>query len=227
MQRDPDCRLISGLLFDDMPAPEDTSYIVSNPSLGQAVPLFPQGGGRVRAYLIHQKRTSRHFQGKADQRRFVDEAIRTGAPAAFFNSARMVGPLATFEGADTWVEHPYRDGIVLIGDAASSNDPSFGSGLSLTVRDARVLRDALLQYKDWDVAGHAYAQQHDQYYSILHTVTQWIGRLIYDTGQEADTCRARAMPLLAQDRRRMPDHIFSGPDRLVDESTRRRLFGEE
>jgi 2-polyprenyl-6-methoxyphenol hydroxylase-like FAD-dependent oxidoreductase len=227
VQRDPDCRLISGVLFDDMPAPENTSYIVTNPSLGQAVPLFPQGGGRVRAYLIHQKHTSRRFQGKADLRHFVGEAIRTGAPAAFFNSARMFGPLATFEGADTWVEHPYRDGVALIGDAASSNDPSFGCGLSLTVRDARVLTDALLRYKDWDVASHAYAEQHDQYYGILHTVTQWVGQLIYDTGQEADARRARAMPLLAQDQMRMPDHIFSGPDRSVDESTRRRLFGEE
>jgi 2-polyprenyl-6-methoxyphenol hydroxylase-like FAD-dependent oxidoreductase len=227
VQRDPDCRFISGVLFDNMPVPEDTSYIVANPTLGQAVPLFPQGAGRVRAYLVHQKSTSRRFQGKADLRNFVGEAIRAGAPEAFFNSARMVGPLATFDAADTWVEHPYQDGVVLIGDAASSNDPCFGSGLSLTVRDARALRDALLHYEDWDVAGHAYAKQHDQYYSILHTVTKWVGQLIYDTGQEANARRARAVPLLAQDRTRMPDHIFSGPDRFVDESTRRRLFGEE
>jgi 2-polyprenyl-6-methoxyphenol hydroxylase-like FAD-dependent oxidoreductase len=227
VQRDPDRRLISGVLFDDMPTPEDTSYIVTNPSLGQAVPLFPQGAGRVRVYLIHQKHTSRRFQGEADLPHFIAEAIRTGAPAAFFTSARAVGPLATFEGADTWVEHPYRDGIVLIGDAAASNDPSFGSGLSLTVRDARVLRDALLRHEDWNVAGHAYAEEHDRYYSILHTVTQWVGQLIYDPGPEADACRARAVPLLGQDATRMPDHLFSGPDHPVDETTRRRLFGEE
>jgi 2-polyprenyl-6-methoxyphenol hydroxylase-like FAD-dependent oxidoreductase len=227
VQRDPDSRLISGVLFDDMPVQEDTSYIVANPSLGQAVPLFPQGAGRVRAYLVHQKSTSRRFQGNSDMCDFVGEAVRTGAPAAFFNSARMVGPLATFEAADTWVEHPYQGGVVLIGDAASSNDPSFGSGLSLTVRDARVLRDALLYHDDWDVAGHAYARQHDQYYSILHTVTRWVGQLIYDTGPEADARRGRAVPLLAKDHTRMPDHIFSGPDGPVDESTRRRLFGEE
>ena len=77
------------------------------------------------------------------------------------------------------------------------------------------------------MAGHAYAEQHDQYYSILHTATRWIGQFIYDTGQEADARRARAIPLLAQDQTRMPDHIFTGPDRPVDESTRTRLFGEE
>jgi len=226
VQRDPDSRFISGVLFDDMPVPEDTSYIVANPSLGKAVPFFPQGAGRVRAYLVHQKSTSRRFQGNADLRDFVDEAKRAGAPATYFNSARMAGPLATFDAADTWIEHPYQDGVVLMGDAASSNDPSFGSGLSLTVRDARVLRDALMQYEDWDVAGHAYARQHDTYYGILHTVTRWVGQLIYDTGQEAEARRARAVPLLTKDRTRMPDHIFSGPDRPVDQSTLRRLFGE-
>ncbi len=227
VHRDPDCRFITGVLFDNMPVPEDTSYAVLNGRLGQAVPLFPQGGGRVRAYLVHQKNRSRRFQGEADLPHFVGEAIRTGVPAAFFDSAQMAGPLATFEGADTWVEQPYQEGVVLIGDAASSNDPSFGCGLSLTVRDARVLRDALLRYNDWDAAGYAYAKQRDQYYGILHSVTQWIGQIIYDSGPEADARRVRAMPLLAQDPTRMPDHIFSGPDSPVSEVTRRRLFGEE
>jgi 2-polyprenyl-6-methoxyphenol hydroxylase-like FAD-dependent oxidoreductase len=63
--------------------------------------------------------------------------------AEFFVGAKGLGPLATFSGADTWVEHPYRQGVVLIGDAAAS-DPSFGQGLALTVRDVRVLRDALV-----------------------------------------------------------------------------------
>jgi menaquinone-9 beta-reductase len=40
-----------------------------------------------------------------------------------------VGPLASFDGADTWVEHPFKDGLALIGDAGASSDPSFGQGL--------------------------------------------------------------------------------------------------
>jgi menaquinone-9 beta-reductase len=27
---------------------------------------------------------------------------------------------------ETWVEHPYRDGLALIGDAAGSTDPTWG-----------------------------------------------------------------------------------------------------
>jgi hypothetical protein len=59
VQQDPERLLISGVLYDEMWTPqEDTGYYVMNPSLGQAAGLFPQGQGRVRAYLIHTKATS-------------------------------------------------------------------------------------------------------------------------------------------------------------------------
>jgi len=226
VRRDPERRLISGVLFEDMPVPEEVSYFVANPRIGQGVPLFPQGQGRVRAYLIHERHTSRRFQGEADLPHFIAESIRTGAPAEFYANARAAGPLATFEGADTWVEHPYQAGIVLIGDAAASSDPSFGEGLSLTVRDARALRDQLLSHEDWEAAGHAYAEEHDRYYGALHTVTGWFGQILYESGPEAEARRAKAMPLIAQDGSRVPDHLFSGPDLPLDESVRRRFFGE-
>ncbi|MGD0729984.1 MAG: hypothetical protein ABR956_01885 [Terracidiphilus sp.] len=38
---------------------------------------------------------------------------------------------------------------------------------------------------------------------------------------------APATPLIAQDRSRQPDHIFSGPDFAADEAARRRFFGED
>jgi 2-polyprenyl-6-methoxyphenol hydroxylase-like FAD-dependent oxidoreductase len=44
---------------------------------------------------------------------------------------------------------------------------AFGSGLSLTVRDAPGLRDALLRYKDWDVAGHVYAVKREGSPSVV------------------------------------------------------------
>jgi hypothetical protein len=46
-------------------------------------------------------------------------------------------------------------------------------------------------------------------------------------GPEAEARRARALPLLAQDGARVPDHIFGGPDLPADEAVRRRFFGEE
>ena len=227
VRRDPERLLVAGLLFDDMPASEDTSYTQYHAALGQRVLLFPQGNGRVRAYLIYQNGTGRRLQGDPGIPQFVAESLRTGAPAEFYASACAAGPLATFEGADTWVGHPYRDGVALIGDAAASNDPSYGQGLSLTVRDVRVLRDMLLGDNNWDAAGHAYAAAHDRDYDAMHQVTRWCSDLFYAMGPEAEARRARVLPMLAQDRSRMPDHLFCGPDLPVDEMTRRRFLGEE
>jgi flavin-dependent dehydrogenase len=66
------------------------------------------------------------LQGMSDAGRFIDECVRTGIPQEFFKGARLREPLASFDMTETWVEHPYRDGLALIGDAAGSTDPSWG-----------------------------------------------------------------------------------------------------
>jgi menaquinone-9 beta-reductase len=225
VERDAPGRLIAGLLLDECRAAEDTSHAVLNPALGRASVLFPQGGGRARTYLIVQG--GERFQGEDDVPRFVEESVRSGARPEHFEGARTAGPLATFEAADSWVEHPYRGGVALVGDAASANDPSFGEGLSLTVRDVRVLRDRLLETDDWESAAHAYAAEHDRHYGIIHEVTRWFAALFLEQGPEADARRARALPLMGQDPMRMPDHLFSGPDLPFHETMRARLFGED
>jgi 2-polyprenyl-6-methoxyphenol hydroxylase-like FAD-dependent oxidoreductase len=216
------------VFFEEMAAlPVDTIYWIVNPSLGQAALIAPQGQGRVRAYVVYPHDASHRLQGTADIPHFIEESVKAGAPREFYAGAREAGPLASFEGADTWVPHPYRTGVVLIGDAASSNDPSFGQGLSLTVRDVRTLRDQLLSHEDWNTAGHAYAEEHDRYYGTLHRVTEWIGQMLYEPGPEAEARRARALPLIAQEGTRVPDHLFSGLELPADETVRRRFFGEE
>ena len=177
--------------------------------------------------MIWPADTGRRLQGAVDMPRFIAESVRAGIPAEFFAQAKANGPLATFDGADTWVEHPYREGVALIGDAAAASDPSFGEGLSLTVRDTRVLRDRLLSHDDWEAAGHAYAEERTRYYHILHTFTEWFGQMFYELGPEAEARRAKAMPLIAQDETRIPDHLFCGPDLPLDDVVRRRFFGEE
>jgi len=228
VHQDPKRLVISGVLFEEMFTPrEDTSYYVTNPDIGQGVPLFPQGGGRVRAYLVQTKAASARLQGTADLPRFIEESVRSGAPAEWYAGAKAVGPLATFDGADSWVEHPYKEGVVLIGDAAATSDPAWGQGLSLTVRDVRVLRDYLLSHENWDKAGRAYAAEHDRHYGVIHTVDNWLSEMFFETGSIGEARRARAFPLLAQDPTRAPDHILSGPDLPLNETVRRRFFGEE
>jgi hypothetical protein len=90
-----------------------------------------------------------------------------------------------------------------------------------------VLRDQLLSYEDWDMAGHAYAEEHDRYFGRLHTVENWLTELFYGTGPEAEARRAKALPMLVQDPTRFLDHGFSGPELPVNETVRRRFFGEE
>jgi len=192
VRHDPPQRYIAGILFENMTTlPEDTTYFRISPVLGQLVLLMPQGKGRVRACLgWYQRKNPDRLQGMNDLPRFIAESVRTGTPAEFYESAKAAGPLATFEGADRWVEHPYRAGVALIGDAAASNDPCFGQGLSLAVRSVRLLRDHLISHDDWDAAGHAYAAAQDRDYGVIHRVTQWLGQIMYEPG-EGGRCAAR------------------------------------
>ena len=153
--------------------------------------------------------------------------MAVGAPTEFFEGAVPAGPLASFDGADSWVPHPFREGVVLIGDAAASNDPSYGEGLSLAVRDARVLRDRLLESDDWSTAGSAYAQEHDRYYGVIHEVARWFTSMFLEQGAEANERRMRAFPRFAEDRSRIPDHLFSGPELPLDDAVRQRFFAED
>jgi 2-polyprenyl-6-methoxyphenol hydroxylase-like FAD-dependent oxidoreductase len=175
---------------------------------------------------MHRCDDDRRLHGHAALPRFVEDSIKCGVPRDFFANAKAVGPLASFNGADSWVAHPYADGIALIGDAAAASDPSWGQGLSLTLRDVRVLSDALLADTDWNRAGHAYAAEHDRYYGTLHTVENWYTTFFYARGDEADARRARALPLITEDPSRVPDHIVGGPDIPADENARKRFFGE-
>jgi 2-polyprenyl-6-methoxyphenol hydroxylase-like FAD-dependent oxidoreductase len=166
--------------------------------------------------------------GDRDIGRFIEESVKVGMPRGYFEGARPSGPLATFSGADCWVEHPYRDGVALIGDAAAQSDQTWGQGMALTLRDARILRDALLTDDDWDAAGNAYAGEHDRQFDALHTVESWFTSLFMEPGPEADARRAKALPPIAMDQTRIHDAFFSGPDYApADETARRRFFGEE
>jgi 2-polyprenyl-6-methoxyphenol hydroxylase-like FAD-dependent oxidoreductase len=124
-----------------------------------------------------------------------------------------------------WVDHPYRDGFALLGDAAGATDPTWGQGLSMTLHDVRVLADSLLGSDDWDAAGYAYASARDAYFDASVKSGSWQFDLFFAQGPEADA--RRALPLLAREPDRYPDHAISGPDLPCDDRVRRRFFGEE
>lgn len=224
VRRDPDWLRITGALFEGMGAPESAVHVFVAPSFGHASLLFPIGGDRCRAYFTTGRRTEhRTLSGAGDVSDFSDYCTQTGVPPEWFERARLVGPLATFEGTDVWVDHPYKNGLVLVGDSAAANDPCFGCGLSLTLRDVRVLRDALLGNDDWDAACHRYAAEHDRYYQALHTITTWLRQVRYALGPDADRVREHALPRLADGSG--PDLVAQGPDYPADENARVRFLG--
>jgi menaquinone-9 beta-reductase len=227
-RRDPPRRLIAGVLLENLSSlPTDTVRFQPSPESSSVSLFFPRGDGRARAYLVYPHDSVHRLQGSSDFERFVSESVRAGVPAAVLEGSRIIGPLASFDGADAWVDHPYQQGLVLIGDAAASNDPSFGQGLALTLRDVRVLRDSLLGCDDWDKAGNVYAEQHDHHYGVIREATYLFGCMFYESGPVAEARRAKALPLIAEDPTRAPDHLFSGPDLPLNDSIKRRFFGDD
>lgn len=224
--RDEDQRMFTGVLLDGVAQAEDAWFATLNPGNGQEAVLCGLGNGRVRAYLGYPRSAGHKFAKAQDLPKFVAESIRTGVPAALYQEARIAGPMASFASADTWVEHPYRASVALLGDAASTCDPSFGQGMAMTLRGARVLGEFLCASDDWEAVGHAYACEQHAAFATVRTLENWYRTMFLDQGVEADARRARALPMIAADFSRVPDLFGLGPDAPSDELARRRFFGE-
>ena len=89
-----------------------------------------------------------------------------------------------------------------------------------------MLCEALLADDDWDRACHAYALEHDRYYRMIHDYEDLFTEFFYGTSDETRARRARALPMIAENPTRLPDHIMSGPDLPLDEDVRTRFFGK-
>jgi 2-polyprenyl-6-methoxyphenol hydroxylase-like FAD-dependent oxidoreductase len=218
---------MAGVLLTNVHASREIFYAVFNPELGTWTGLIPQVGDQFRAYFVYPKTMGYRLQGESMLNLFIREAAKGYAPMAdYLADAKSIGPLASFDASDKWVEHPYRDGVVLVGDAAATSDPTYGQGLSFAMHAARVLRDELTNNSDWEAAGHRYAEQHQRSFHACHVVEGWFRTLFQDPSPEASTLRTRTMPLIAEDPTRVPDHILSGPDLPLNEQVRARFFGE-
>ncbi len=224
VRQDPDRRLMAGALHYGLALPEDTVQEMNNLTIKQGFVIVPVGGQRFRSYLYFAHDARPPLSGQDDEATLFTGCVEVGAPAEWFHHAEGIGPLATFNCAARWVDRPYRDGIVLVGDAAASTDPTHGAGLSLTLRDVRVLQDFLLTNADWQAAGTAYAEAHDRDFASLHRMHGWFKDFFHAAGPEADAVRAKAVAKHAEEPSRQPDIIGLGPDVPSDETARRRFF---
>ena len=218
---------MAGVLLCDVTSPPDTMYFVFNPQFGMCIGLIPIGKNRHRAYYMYPKTMDYRLQGTQMLDLLFRESARCYAPLAdYYSAAKCIGPLASFDVSEFWVDHPYRDGVVLLGDAAATSDPTYGQGLSFALRGARVLRDELIANPDWTVAANHYAEKHRGWRCACCTVEGWFRTLFQDPSSQSAALREKALPLIAQDPTRVPDHIFSGPELPVNEEVRARFFGE-
>ena len=133
---------IAGLLVDDLDVPDDYDVLASGERF---FVMFHQGRGRARVYICTGVSGRHDFAGREGTERFIAACAKSAYPfAAEVAAGTPAGPCATYPGDDTWTDAPYADGVVLIGDAAGHNDPIIGQGLSIAMRDARTVRDLVL-----------------------------------------------------------------------------------
>jgi 2-polyprenyl-6-methoxyphenol hydroxylase-like FAD-dependent oxidoreductase len=226
LKRDRERRLFGGVYLENVDASLDVLHTALDLRRARVSYIFPQGHGRVRAYVgEHVENGEKRLQGAAHVESFITASRAIGFPEAFYREAKAAGPLATFDATDEWVEHPYKRGVALLGDAAATSDPTWGQGMALTLRDVRVLADALAADRDWDRAGHEYASAHDAYHSIVHRCDNWYTGLLLELGPEAEVRRAHALPHVLADPERLHDTPIGGPDRYpADEAARQRFF---
>jgi 2-polyprenyl-6-methoxyphenol hydroxylase-like FAD-dependent oxidoreductase len=143
LERHEPTHMVAGILVDGLDHPEiDHDWLATSDDLFMA--SFRQHHGQVRLYLVPGMKQKGRFAGRHGLAEFMRSANFACLPFGDrLASARPIGPLATYPGDDTWTERPYTDGVVLIGDAAGYNSPIIGQGLSIAMRDARYVRDAI------------------------------------------------------------------------------------
>ncbi len=224
VQRNPDFLTVAGMLIEGTNIPDDGAYLCMGP--GIATFWAPLGNKRSRTYFVYPGVAGRRgLTGKHKVADFLQAVRSVGIPEAWLEGVESAGPLAEFEGADKWVASPAKNGVVLIGDAAASSDPSWGSGLSLTLLDVEHLANALRTNSDWNVALEQYASEHDEYYGALHRILDWMTQFAWTAGPEADDRRERVLAGMAKDPTKYPDLVGLGPFGPSDEQARRLVLG--
>lgn len=175
LHRDPEHHLFSGMLVENAHGwPEELQAIATEGDVNLLA--FPQGGGKVRVYMGFASEQRSRLLGPEGPRRFLEAWRVDCVPHAdAIASATPVSPCITYPNSDAWVDDPVREGVVLIGDAAGRNDPITGQGQSITHRDVRLVRDALLQQRDWGESAFAdYRAERRERMRRLRTVARMV-----------------------------------------------------
>ena len=232
LHRDPTHHLFAGLLVEgatDWPETQQATGVENDVHFL----VFPQGSGRIRLYLGYALAQRQRLNGADAAERFLDAYRFHHVPGSeAIANARPAGPCQAYGNEDTWTDAPVADGVVLVGDAAGHNDPIIGQGLSITMRDVRLVRDVMLAGGDWSPAAFTpYVEERGERMRRLRFVAALDSSLQNEFGPVAEARRARAAELQAGDPSLLQWFyaVFVGPEMLpaeaFDDSVRRRLCG--
>ncbi|WP_330255126.1 FAD-dependent monooxygenase [Nocardia sp. NBC_00565] len=141
--------LLSGMLVDDGGAWDREETTIGVSGRNQYI-VIPRANGYIRLYVGRRTTDTERINGPQRVSQFL-EAYRTQAlPCGdALANATPAGPCATFPLTDAWTDTPVVPGIALIGDAAGWSNPIGAQGLSIALRDARLLGEALLDAHTW------------------------------------------------------------------------------
>jgi menaquinone-9 beta-reductase len=218
---------ISGLLVEDLDGvPDDHDAVAGEGDVFFLV--FHQGGGRARVYLCTGSSGKHRFSGRTRTDQFLAACNVLCYPwSEQVVAATPAGPCATYPGDDTWTDAPFADGVVLIGDAAGHNDPIIGQGLSIALRDARIVRDIIL---DGARQSTAFAPYGEERASRMERVRFIADVLSVAQAEDADNRSARramlAEKMAAMDPEIVPLLIsaFAGPETVPEEALDPRIL---
>lgn len=224
--RDPIHHRMGGMLIRGLDLPRDSAHQAFH-ATGFSM-AYLQENDLARVYDVCPDDDAREMQGPAGTERFIQ---RVGAlyPASAFARAEPAGPLGFFPNADLVSDRIAGPNAVLIGDAASANDPSQGHGLALVYRDIRGLRD-LLETEPPALVPELFAAERTRYYTVLRNHARWAAPLSTESGPAIEALRDQ----VARAREADPSAggfagIFAlGPDGLVaDDDARAHFYGED
>jgi 2-polyprenyl-6-methoxyphenol hydroxylase-like FAD-dependent oxidoreductase len=192
--------LIAGLLIDGAEAwPEDLQAAGKVGDINYLV--FPQGRGQVRLYADFAARDRGRFAGAGGAERMLAAFAMPCVPhSEAIAAARPIGPCRAYPSQDTWLDTAVAEGAVLIGDAAGYNDPIIGQGLSIALRDARMVGEALAAGGDWNADRFAgYGTERRERLRRLRLSAEFVTRLNARFEPEDVARRARALARINQD----------------------------
>jgi 2-polyprenyl-6-methoxyphenol hydroxylase-like FAD-dependent oxidoreductase len=190
---DPPHNLLGGLLVEGVPDwPQDTQVIGTEDQLHFLI--FPQGGDRVRLYLCYDFANKAPYVGPQRRENLIAAfaGLRCLPYARSIADARPIGPFNSFSNEDHWIEDPTAPGVVLIGDAAGHNDPITGQGLSIALRDVRLVSETILAGDRDRASFRPYVEERLERMRRLRITARLAVTLRAEYGEEARLRRQRA-----------------------------------